>query len=174
MDFNDSAARQQKFVKFTDLLQPWMQQHVNPFLEGLIGQGKVDEAQEIGNLMVTTFGGIQQELIDTTRGKKQELRAYVDVTANFKFADIWQHLVISPADPFITKAVTALAEAAGRIEDGQKEKILKGFDEVAAAASAVDVTSPQSTAKDFMTVFRQKNPFAVKDISRKPTRSRPA
>ncbi len=40
MDFN-AAAENDKFVKFTDLLHPWMQAYVNPFLESLIGEGKV-------------------------------------------------------------------------------------------------------------------------------------
>ncbi len=115
--------------------------------------------------MVTAFGELPETLMKAAT--KKGAKAYVDVKEDFDFSDIWNHVIIPANSPIIARAVKYLASIAEEIETGQKEKFLKGFEEIVAAAPKADVTSPESTAKDFVAVFREKNPFKVQDMRRK-------
>jgi hypothetical protein len=154
MDFNAEAAKSEKFVRFTDLLQPWMQEHVRPFLESLLGAGKVDAAQEMAAAMMTNYSELPEALLKSATAKNPKTKAYVDTTTPFDLSDIWDYAIVSTADPVIRRTVSAIAGAADTIEPGQHEKLLKAFDEIAAAAPAVDVAAPDAKVKDFVAVLR--------------------
>ncbi len=172
MEFN-AASKPEKFVKFGDLLPPWMQEHVNPQLEALIGSGKIDEAQTLATSAGKALEELAEDLLNAATSKAApanagKSRAYVDTKEDFDFSNIWQHVIVNVNDPAVAKAVNAVAEAAESIESGQKQKLVKGFADAAAAAEKIDVTAPDSTARDFVAVFREKNPYRVQDIRRKP------
>ena len=163
MNFNQHAKRSDDFVNYMEVLHLWMVQSVNPVLESL----PVDKLSPVLSVLEKVIPDFIEKIIEGLGSSRSQEKFLVDTSSDFTLQEIWQRLIVSTDNSHLRRIVHGISEAVRAADETQYEKVLKGFDDACRQARKIDVLAAGDSLKDFLPVFRQKNPFQVRDLSLK-------